>query len=341
MRDWIDSQLDALDPARPLALVRIALGLCLMAQGCEFTYHLARLANADAFRLPWLAALPLPQRSALWAALAAWLLASCAFTAGTRTRFAGATLLAGFAYVFAADIQLQSHHAYFIALCTLLLVVGDSAAIFSGDAATRGAREWVAAWPATLLRCQISFVYAYAATAKVDPAWLRDGPIGRFVALPTSLRVPALFLALGVATVLVEAFLAFGLWTRRTRPLAFVTGLAFHTAIPLTMAPRSSLLVFSIATLAPYILFLDARPASRRVAYDPTSARQARWAARCARLDWLALFRFEPVAGARWEVSGPDGSWHGRRGLIAVLEGLPVSFLWAPALRWIPALARH
>jgi hypothetical protein len=262
-----------------------------------------------------------------------WLLLATAFTVGARTRLVGSVLLAGFVYLFALDTQLQSHHAYLLTLLTLLLVVGDSSATLSTAALGRGEREWIAAWPATLIRCQLSIVYAYAAAAKLDGQWLGECEISLWVTIPAAWSTPTVCTALGVATIGLEAFLAFGLWMRRTRRFAFVAGTAFHAAIALTIRPHLPLLVFSLAALAPYLLFLDARPGSRLVTYDPGSPRQARSARWGARLDWLALHRFHPLAGATWEVHGPDGAEPGGRGLVAMLEGLPLTFLWAPALR--------
>lgn len=335
MRARLIAALTHTEPARPLALARIAVGLCLLAKGFEYAITLARLLRPETMRVPWLAGTPDLPPLGFAVLLAVWLLAAVLFTEGRRTRAAGAVLVLLFVYLCAFDQQLFSFHTYLVFLLTFLLTAGDSGAALSRDAERRGERDEIASWPVTLLRVQLSVMYGFATIAKLDSRWLREGVMARHLGLPDSWRHPALLLALDGSAIAIEAFLAFGLWWRPTRPWAFLLGFGLHAAIPLTLDPVAPLIVFSVASLAPYVLFLDARPGSREVVFDPGRPAMARRAALCARLDWMRLHRFRPIAGADWKVTGPEGTTRGFRGLVTVLEGLPVSFLWAPALRLV------
>lgn len=70
---------------------------------------------------------------------------------------------------------------------------------------------------------------------------------------------PASMVAASIYTVVVELFLPFGLWWRRTRGLCIALGLALHLTIAVTL----EIYAFSIVMLASYLLFLDRRPRLR------------------------------------------------------------------------------
>jgi hypothetical protein len=97
--------------------------------------------------------------------------------------------------------------------------------------------EWGPLWASRLLCCQVSLLYFWAIYDKIDPGWF-DG--SRLAALwmhyygssdDLVLHGGALesgSMVAGTGTLLVEAYLLFGLWFARTRKTAVLLGLALH-----------------------------------------------------------------------------------------------------------------
>ena len=280
-------------------------------------------------------------------------IAAVCFTLGLRTRWAGAALLAVLASWPALDQQLYSNNLYLLCLWVLLLTIADSGRTLGLDA--RGA--WpIPAWPAFLIKVQLSIVYGFTALAKVNAEFL-SGAVYRtgafYFPVPAAWLTPGVLSLVAAATVLVEGFLAVGLWVPRLRLTAFVVGVGLHAGILLTMnrRPLTGLTIFAVISLAPYLLFLDVPPASRLVVWDENCAFCRLWVRWCQRLDWLGIHRFlgatpvEADAPTRltWEATdealqliSPAGRLSGFAAVRAILEVLPVSFLLAPLLRLPP-----
>ncbi len=200
-------------------------------------------------------------------------------------------------YVFFSDQLNFRNHPYFFLLVLLLLLFSPCDEALSLKRAWRKARGQTIpddgylgpARPVTaqrLIQAQVSIVYFYAALHKLNPwflsgkglqqaltddlfqGWSGDalrallseralGSLRELVSAEAPLRWAAW------AAVATELFLAFGLWFRRTRPWAIGAGLLFHAGIAFTMHIR----MFSLATLASYLLFLDARTVPRGFAH--------------------------------------------------------------------------
>ncbi len=119
-------------------------------------------------------------------------------------------------------------------------------------------------------------------------------------------------------------------------------GFILHGLVPVVMGPYAGLIVFSLATLSVYVLFVDERKASRLVIWDDRCSVCERWVTLFNRLDWLPILRFEgasrPLAPAEAGVTADRAReeillWDGRRvygGFDAVreiLKMLPVGKL--------------
>jgi hypothetical protein len=82
-----------------------------------------------------------------------------------------------------------------------------------------------------VLRCQLSIVYGFAALAKMNPLWLSGESLASHgVRLPEALIGPA-----AVATVALEATLAWALWIPRWRILALAAAAPMHLSFWLMM----------------------------------------------------------------------------------------------------------
>jgi len=149
------------------------------------------------------------------------------------------------------------------------------------------------------------------------------------------------------------------LWMPAVRPWALVVGFGLHGLVPLLMGPDVGLVVFTLLVWSVYILFVDAAPRSRLVVWDDTCGFCRGWVRWLRRLDWLDVHRFE--GSSRAEVLAEAGvsaeeaseeikvragtrTFGGFAAIVAILEVLPVGFLWAraltlPPVSWLGAAA--
>lgn len=65
------------------------------------------------------------------------------------------------------------------------------------------------------------------------------------------------FCALSLAVMLVEGFLCFALFFRKTRTLAIFTGILLHASMAIVMNVGSTIVVFSLTMMASYLAFLE------------------------------------------------------------------------------------
>jgi predicted DCC family thiol-disulfide oxidoreductase YuxK len=109
----------------------------------------------------------------------------------------------------------------------------------------------------------------------------------------------------------------------------------------------TAMFTFGLNMLAPYLLFLENRPASRLVIWDDDCSFCRRSVAVCRRLDWLGIHRFEgssnpailqeagvtpQQADAELKLSFDGRTMGGFDAVREILCMLPLSFLWAPVL---------
>lgn len=239
---------------RPLALLRIALAVIALA---KFAFHMlpshgqhpARLLLGLSFYLSCLLMLiGLHSRVA-----AGWAGATQIAMHDGLGRFLE---LPGFV----------SHHAYLLAVCTLVVALGPCGRSYSvdrwrqlddpaGPPAERGAT-----WPLTLLAVQLSAVYFWAAYDKLDGLFLSGTRIEHMVAYFHAGSDPVTFSgyhgitrALAFATVGIELFLAFGLWVRRWHRVAIPLGLAFHAILYVALQIDT----FTVTVWALYLAYVD------------------------------------------------------------------------------------
>jgi hypothetical protein len=214
-------------------------------------------------RLPFFSSVPLLPSTALRIFIPVWLVAALLFALGWKTRVAGAVLVLVTGYTLVLDQQTYSNHLYLLFVVVLLLTISDSGAAWSLDA-RRHARRDVAAWPILLLKIEVTIVYVFSALAKITPRYL-DGEIltaslkqEGWTAVPQSWQAPAAMSLLAAMSIVVELFIAFGLWSRRLRPFAIVAGAGFHLLIIMLLdSSRLSLAIFALAMFAMYVLFVD------------------------------------------------------------------------------------
>ena len=82
--------------------------------------------------------------------------------------------------------------------------------------------------------------------------------------MPQSWRAPAAMSTLAVISIVVELFIAFGLWSPRLRRFAIIAGIGFHLVIIAVLdSSRLSLAIFALSMFAVYVLFVDAERLKR------------------------------------------------------------------------------
>jgi uncharacterized membrane protein YphA (DoxX/SURF4 family) len=252
--------------ARPVAIVRILVGLAAIGFALEAWVNLGRVLTPQVVDMPYAGWYPRLPLAALPLLIGAWLSAALAFAFGLRTRLCGAILTLLMAYTLFFDQQLYSNHLYLATLVVLLLTIADSGARFSLDARRSGGRDLILEWPIILLKIQVSIVYFYAALLKINPEYLSGAmiagfwPFNRLVWLPGGWPPALVVQFVALISILTELFLAFALWVPRLRWLAVAVGVGFHMAIIWTGGavpgvPDIPFTIFAIVTVAPYVLF--------------------------------------------------------------------------------------
>jgi uncharacterized membrane protein YphA (DoxX/SURF4 family) len=247
-----------------LAIARITIGLCSYAVVWEAWRFLPRILSPLVVQLPYFTWLPRLPSSALPLFMFVWFIAASALVVGYKTRLAGAIITCLSAYTLLLDEQTYSNHLYLFFLIALLLTVADSGAALSLDARSKGARESVPGWPIVLLRFQVSLVYGFSAIAKLTPQFLSGDVLFQtlkqqgWVSFPHSLRTPQLITALAMSAIILELFIAVGLWSKRLRWGAVIAGVTLHVFILVMLdSSRLSLGIFALEMFAVYPLFFQ------------------------------------------------------------------------------------
>ncbi|HKK75986.1 MAG TPA: HTTM domain-containing protein [Saprospiraceae bacterium] len=227
----------------PLVTFRIAFGLLMlfstiryMALGWVDTQLVDPVLHFKYFGFAWVPALG---RAGMYAVFGGMALASIGIALGWYYRLFTVLFFLSFTYVELIDITYYLNHYYFVSIVAFLLIWVPAHRYFSLDVRRQPEirRTKVSRWCVGIFKVQIAIVYIYAGLAKMNPDWL-------FEALPLSIWLPAktslpfigsifqykltayLFSWLGM---LFDTFIIVGLLFKRTRWLAYIAVIIFHT----------------------------------------------------------------------------------------------------------------
>jgi uncharacterized membrane protein YphA (DoxX/SURF4 family) len=345
---------------RALALLRVLAGLVVLLHLEPFlSDSLEGRTYQDAFHEPYAAWYPeLPEAlyiGMLWLAV----VAAVAMFLGLLTRPATAATFALVAYnLFLSTTHFHNNRAYLVVVLGLLAVAPCGREL-SLDAWLRRRRRrpalelTSAAWPLWLLRFESSAVYAASGLSKlVDPDWF-GGTVTwqRVVRARQDLEaMPLPEWAISILTdrdfhtgaakfiVLIELFIAAGLWWRGSRYLAVWVAVVFHISIEFS----ASVQVFSFLAISVLVVWAVPRTRDRVIRIDPTATRQRRLGVLVRGLDWLARFRIEPAPpGSSLEVVDRDGrALRGKPAAALALSRLPLTAWFALPALLLPGLRR-
>jgi predicted DCC family thiol-disulfide oxidoreductase YuxK len=338
--------------ARVLGVARAGVGAAALMELAASAPRMIELAAPGAVRLPILE--PVAQIFYLgWPlVVAAWLIGSIAFAVGWRTPVSGTVLGLVFFGMVTSDQQLYSNHSYLIALSVALLTIAGAGRSWSLDARRAGTdAEPAPAWTVYALRLQLTLVYAFSVLAKLNASFLSGSVVAASLrrdglGLPADWHTFELMFVLSIIVLTLEGFLAVGLWVRRWRPAAFVTGLVLHAGIIVLMQSAWDLAVFSVATLSLYVAFVEAPRGAFTVVWDDGCGFCGAWVRWFHRLDWLDTLRFVPrselaasglavsqsAAAEALHLVEPARTTRAFAAVRRIAACLPVSFLWAPLL---------
>lgn len=176
---------------------------------------------------------------------AAMLIAEAFFLRGKGVRVAALIMAAGF-FTFILALGLYNHHTYLLAAIAVIFAIGVHEVF--------------------LLKMQMSVVYFYAAITKLNETYLSGtelyaSMVGRplWQVLVGVEPAPAFLMGLAGLSILVEGFLGFGFWFRRTRWVALVVGAGFHLTLIAAMTrgleSGLNLGIYGFALMAFYVLF--------------------------------------------------------------------------------------
>jgi vitamin K-dependent gamma-carboxylase len=318
-----------IDPAS-LAAFRILFGLLMLVSAGRFfangwidRFFVQPTFHFKYWGFAWVKAGP------PWAMyLAFGVLAALALlvTLGLFYRVAIVLLFLLFSYLQLIDVTLYLNHYYLVSLLALLLVFVPAHATWSLDAWLRPTSV-PAAVPALalyVLRFQVAVVYTCAGLAKLQGDWLLEAqPLNLWLASLTDLPVlgpllaqPAAPYVAAWAGFLFDSTVALFLSWRRTRALAFVAVLGFHTLtgvfFPIGMFP--------VIMIAAATVFFDPgwpRRWLRRLVPTPavtsagaTAVAARRWPRQLALAGFATFALVQLVMPFRHRLYGGNVLWH-------------------------------
>ena len=192
---------------------------------------LNKLAGEDIFHLPAASWLPAVTPTLVDVLLALWIGFGIALTVGLFARAAAAGVATVAVLAMAVDLQASSNHVTLLVALSVLLALGNPAAAWSIDARRKDRKPSIPYWPVFLIKFQISTAYGYFALAKINDSFLSAEVLAsRWEPVLGGLTdtLHPILVAIAISTVLVEGFLAVGLWSERLRKIALPLGLGLH-----------------------------------------------------------------------------------------------------------------
>lgn len=209
-----------------------------------------------------------PFDPAWWAVAASFYLSTTLMCLGIASRgttaWAGLTVLLGLRYGLGYAVGHEPythHHVHVLGLATTLLALTPCGASYSVDRWLHPGRpERGNVWGLRLIVVLLTTVYLFGTLTKLTPAYLSGDRMEHyFVVLYFGSDYPAwpgfapLMLVGAWFSVLVEPFVALGLWWKRIRGPALAVGAAFHALIYLTLPVAT----FSLTMVLLYLAAFD------------------------------------------------------------------------------------
>lgn len=297
---------------RPLGLLRVTFGILILLRGVYLIEQMQTVADRRLGDGDELLALLL-----LGFVVTAWMALGGALILGWLPRVTGGVLAALIFGLLAVDPEFYNNHLYLMGLVAFLLACANPAGILSIDARHGRSATATPRWPGFLLKAQVSIVYAFAALSKLQEDFLSGlvlhvnlsrGPFSGLLPKLVLESFPVL-VAVSVAVIVAQLFLAWALWVNSLRRWALLVGLALHA--PMVLLANSwhqalRLAIFSVLMWVLYLAFLYIPVQGRSVSWNAsahTVDRVMRWLEKC---DWFRGVVFNPGADQLRDEQAPE-----------------------------------
>ena len=241
-----------------ISCVRFILLGWVRTQYVEPTFHFPY------YGFEWVVSLGSPGMEILYAVMT---LAAIGIAAGAFYRTSAITFFLAFTYVELIDKTYYLNHYYYVSLIAFLLCLVPAQAAWSFDQRRHPERypATVPQWMLDIFKLQTGLLYVYAGIAKIRPEWLIDAMPMR-IWMPANDTLPVIGPLMTVpwmpwvfswAGMFYDLTIPFFLLWRKTRPLAYVAVIAFHTMVGMMF----QIGVFPIVLMAMTLIFFVDRPA--------------------------------------------------------------------------------
>jgi hypothetical protein len=239
----------------PLVVFRIVFGVLMFISTLRFTlkgwiheFYIAPEVHFPYLGLEWITPLP---GDGMYIVFGAMLLLTTTITVGLFYRVSVVGFFLLFTYVELLDKTYYLNHYYFISLLSFLLIFLPLHRAFSLDVWRNPDRRLthVPRWTIAAIQFQLGVVYFFAGVAKLKPDWLLDAmPLTIWLRANVDFPVLGQFFderwlhfAMSWAGAAYDLTIPFLLLWNRSRPIAYLTVIAFHvmTALlfPIGMFP--------------------------------------------------------------------------------------------------------
>ncbi|OJJ15355.1 HTTM domain-containing protein [marine bacterium AO1-C] len=227
----------------PLITFRIIFGALMLystirfiAKGWVYSHLVAPKLHFTYFGFSWVK--PLPEML-MYGVFGLMLLACVGIILGCFYRLSAIAFFLTFTYTELIDITYYLNHYYFVSLVSFLLIFVPANRAFSLDVRRKPdlKQREVPAWTIGIFKLQIAIVYFYAGVAKMNYDWLVNAmPLTIWLPAKTSLPVIGFIFKYKItaylfswAGMLFDTFIVGFLLWRKTRVLAYIAVVVFHT----------------------------------------------------------------------------------------------------------------
>lgn len=184
----------------------------------------------------WVQALP---RTGMYAVFILMAISCLAIVLGWYYRLFATLFFLCFTYVELIDITYYLNHYYFVSIVSFLMIWLPAHRYFSLDVRRNPSllTKEVSLWCVGIIKLQIAVVYCYAGLAKINEDWLLHAlPLSIWLPAKTSIPVigglfeyKATAYIFSWAGMLFDTFIVAGLLWKKTRWLAYIAVVVFHT----------------------------------------------------------------------------------------------------------------
>ena len=252
----------------PLAVARVLFGAAItfscirfMALGWVHDQYIAPKWHFPYAGFEWVTSLGDPGMYVLFGVMT---LAAVGVMLGAWYRVSTIVFALTFTYVELIDKTYYLNHYYFVSLTAFLFALLPAHRRFSVDVWRRPLQtlDTIPRWCIDILKFQLGIVYVYAGVAKMTSSWLVDAmPLRLWMPANDTLPVVGPFMTISWmpwvfswAGMLFDTTVPFFLAWRKTRLLAYIAVVVFHTVTGMMF----QIGVFPVVMIAMTLIFFDA-----------------------------------------------------------------------------------